>query len=286
MFSAIDTIQVEQVRPPLPFPKFVIRADELQAARTDPSVRVVDLRPVAHITEGCIPGSVHLDYERLIRRCGPVEGLMPNPEEVADLLSSLGIAPWHRVVAYDDETGVEAARLLWTLAVVGHSHYAMLDGGFAAWQAARFPTENQPELPLRSDYPVLPYNEAVATKAQVLGALGRPDIAIVDTRSEAEYTGEEARAQRGGRIPGAVHFNWMSAVDLMGNGELLSPSTLMEKLARLDVLPEKEVITYCQSNRRCAHTFVVLKWLGFDRVRSYAGSWSEWGNASDTPIEN
>ncbi len=270
----------------MPLPNFVVRVNEVRAALQDPSVRVVDLRPTAHGADGYIPGSIHLDYGRLIRRCGPVEGLMPAPEEVAGLLSSLGIEPWHRVVAYDDETGVEAARLLWTLAVVGHGQYALLDGGFSAWEAAGFEKEQTPEIPERTDYPVSPYNEAMADKADVLAMLGRSDVSIVDTRSEAEFAGDDVRAQRGGRIPGAVHFNWMSAVDLMGSGELLPKEVLMGKLAELGVRLDNEVITYCQSNRRCAHTFVVLKWLGFNRVRSYAGSWSEWGNLDDTPIEN
>lgn len=269
-----------------PFPEFVIRAEDLHAVADDPSVRIIDLRPAAHGGEGYIPGSVHLDYARLVRGRGPLEGLMPEPEEIADVLSSLGIEPWHRVVAYDDETGVEAARLLWTLAVAGHGHYALLDGGFAAWEAAGLPVAAFAAPPERSRYPVGQYNGAVVDKAYVLEALARPEVVIVDTRNEAEFAGQDVRARRGGRIPGAVHFDWMSAIDLFGSGELLPRKILMTKLADIGVFPEREVILYCQANRRCAHTFVVLKWLGFDRVRSYAGSWSEWGNADDTPIEH
>ena len=273
------------VQPP-PLPEFVVRAQDLHAGLWDPSVRIIDLRPAAHGVEGYIPGSVHLDYARLIRRCGPVEGLMPPPGDMADVLSSLGIEPWHRVVAYDDETGVEAARLLWTLAVAGHGHYALLDGGFEAWKAADLPLADSPAFPVRSNYPAMQYNGEVVDKAYVLHALGRSDVCIVDTRNEAEYSGEQVRARHGGRIPGAVHFNWMSAVDLFGSGELLPRERLKSRLADIGVLPDREVIVYCQSNRRCAHTFVVLRWLGFERVRSYAGSWSEWGNADDTPIEH
>ncbi|MDE0094772.1 MAG: sulfurtransferase [Gammaproteobacteria bacterium] len=269
-----------------PFPEFVIRAEDLHAGADDPSVRVIDLRPAAHGGEGYIPGSVHLDYARLVRGRGTLEGLMPEPGEIAEVLSSLGIEPWHRVVAYDDETGVEAARLLWTLAVAGHGHYALLDGGFAAWEAAGLPVAASAMAPRRSRYPVGQYNGAMVDKAYVLEALARPEVAIVDTRNEAEFAGQDVRARRGGRIPGAVHFDWMSAIDLFGSGELLPRETLMTKLADIGVFPEGEVILYCQANRRCAHTFVVLKWLGFDRVRSYAGSWSEWGNADDTPIEH
>ncbi len=270
----------------VPLPGFVVTASELHALLQDPATRIVDLRPASHGAEGYIPGSVHLDYERLIRRCGPVEGLMPDPADVAALLSSLGIAPWHKVVAYDDETGVEAARLLWTLAVAGHAEYALLDGGFAAWQSAGLPADDEATVPVAATYPAIHYNDAVADKAYVLDALGKPGVSIVDTRNETEFSGEEVRARRGGRIPGAVHFNWMSAVDLFGSGELLPREVLLRKLADIGVTPDWEVIVYCQSNRRCAHTFVVLKWLGFDNVRSYAGSWSEWGNSDDTPIEH
>ena len=266
--------------------RFVIDSHGLHGMRNDPALRIVDLRPAAHGEEGYIPGSVHLEYDRLIRRCGPVEGLMPDPGEVAELLSSLGLEPWHRIVAYDDETGVEAARFLWTLAVIGHDNYALLDGGFSAWQQADYPVTEQVDIPEISTYPVVRYNDAVVDRAYVLEALERPGVSLVDTRNESEYSGEEVRARRGGRIPGAVHFNWMSAIDLFGSGELLPREELLDRLAGLGVLPDQEIIVYCQSNRRCAHTFVVLKWLGFDNVKSYAGSWSEWGNADDTPIEH
>ncbi len=269
-----------------PLPEFVIRAEDLHASLEDPSVRIIDLRPAAHGGEGYIPGSVHLDYERLVRGCGSTEGLMPEPEETAEVLSSLGIEPWHRVVAYDDETGVEAARFLWTLAAAGHGHYALVNGGFAAWEAAGLPVAADVMKPGRTHYPIRRFNGAMVDKAYVLESLARTDVTIVDTRSEAEFAGKDVRARRGGRIPGAVHFNWMSAIDLFGSGQLLPRETLMAKLADIGVFPEGEVILYCQANRRCAHTFVVLKWLGFDRVRSYAGSWSEWGNADDTPIEH
>lgn len=284
LHTAVTPIAPTRHAPSLP--GFVVSASDLHGLLLDPAVRIIDLRPAAHGAEGYIPGSVPLDYERLIRRCGPVEGLMPDPSDVAALLSELGIAPWHRVVAYDDETGVEAARLLWTLAVAGHDDYALLNGGFAAWQAADLPVRETPDDPVPTPHPTIRYNESVADKAYVLAALNRPEVAIVDTRNEAEYAGEEVRASRGGRIPGAVHFNWMSAVDLFGSGELLPRETLLRTLADIGVTPDREVIVYCQSNRRCAHTFVVLKWLGFDNVRSYAGSWSEWGNDDSLPVEH
>ncbi len=269
----------------LAFDRYVIRAADLHAMLGDPMLRIVDLRPADHGAEGYIPGSVHLDYERLVRREGPVEGLLPSPEDVAALLSSLGIEPGHRVVAYDDETGVEAARLLWTLAVAGHEDYALLDGGFSAWQSGEYPVAGRADLPTVTSWPAIRFNEGVVEMDYVRAAIGREDVVIVDTRNAAEYSGEEERAKRGGRIPGAVHFDWVNAIDLFGSGELLPRDELMAKLAALDIRPEREVILYCQSNRRCAHTFVVLKWLGFENVRSYAGSWSEWGNADDTPIE-
>ena len=266
--------------------QYVITCDALNGVVDRPEILIVDLRPSAHGVEGHIPGSVHLDYDRLIRRHGRSEGLLPDATALRQLFSELGLEPWHFVVAYDDETGVEASRLLWTLEVVGHRNYALLDGGFAAWENANLPISQNSQIPSPSDHPEISIGDAVINKLEVLEAIGRKDVCIVDTRTHEEYLGKDVRAKRGGHLPGAVHFDWTSAIDLYGNGKLRNPDQLKTQLDNLGVTKDKEIILYCQSNRRCAHTFIVFKWLGYENVRSYHGSWSEWGNAPDTPISH
>lgn len=263
---------------------YVITGDELNRMVGDPTLLAVDLRPVEHGVEGYIPGSVHLDYNRLVRRLVYSEGLLPEVGDTRKLFSELGLKPWHFVVAYDDETGVEAARLLWTLEVAGHKNYALLDGGFAAWLNLNLPVSKVTIEPVRSDYAEFLPGPAVVNKDYILSAIARTDSCIVDTRSLEEYSGEDLRAHRGGHLPGAVHFEWTEAVDLFGTGKLRDRATLRTKLTALGIIPDKEIILYCQSNRRCAHTFLVLKWLGYENVKIYHGSWSEWGNDPHTPV--
>ena len=266
--------------------KYVMTCDALNRVIDRPEILIVDLRPAAHGVEGYIPGSVHLDYDRLIRRHQRSEGLLPDVTALRELFSELGLEPWHFVVAYDDETGVEASRLLWTLEVAGHRNYALLDGGFAAWESFNLPISQNKRIPLPSNYPVFTTGAAVVNKQDVLEALGREDTCFVDARTHEEYLGEDVRAQRGGHLPGAIHFDWTSAIDLYGTGKLRSPDKLQVELDNLGVKKDKVIILYCQSNRRCAHTFIVFKWLGYKNVRSYHGSWSEWGNDPNTPISH
>ncbi len=262
----------------------IIKPAELDSIRHQDAIVIVDLRPVAHgLEEGVIPGSVHLNYDRLIRQAGVVEGYAPTPEKLSSVLSEMGIRAGDTVVAYDDETGVEAARLLWSLAIAGHQNFALLEGGFDAWKNAGLQSDLKHLKPTPSSYRFEHYGYALATSEDVLAALDSPDTVLVDTRSAGEFTGEEKRAELVGHIPGAVHFNWMDALDLFGDGGLKDPEKLRTRFRAMGVTPDKEIIVYCQSNRRSAHTFVVLKWLGFDRVRAYDGSWSEWGNNPAMP---
>lgn len=264
--------------------RYVINSGALLDLLDHPNLLVVDLRPAEHGAEGYIPGSLHLNYNRLIRRHGHAEGLLPRVEDVRALFSELGVKPWHFVVAYDDETGVEAARFLWTLEVAGHHNYALLDGGFADWKGRNLHTIDFTRYPAPTDYPEFLPGPAAVNKQYVLDAIGSEDICIIDTRTIDEYRGEDVRAQRGGHLPGAIHFDWTNAVDLYGNGLLRDPQNLRTQLEKLGVGTDKEIILYCQSNRRCAHTFVVFKWLGYPNVKTYHGAWSEWGNDPDTPI--
>ncbi len=263
---------------------YVISGEELNRIIDNSTLLVVDLRPVEHGVEGYIPGSIHLDYERLVRRLDYSEGLLPEVGEIQKLFSELGLEPWHFVVAYDDETGVEAARLLWTLEVAGHKNYALLDGGFASWENLNLPVSTEAIEPVSSNYAEFLPGPAVVNKDYIFSSIGRTDSCIVDTRSLEEYAGEDLRAQRGGHVPGAIHFEWSEAVDLFGSGKLRDRGELKVKLTALGINPDKEVVLYCQSNRRCAHTFLVLKWLGYENVKTYHGSWSEWGNDPHTPV--
>jgi len=123
------------------------------------------------------------------------------------------------------------------------------------------------------------------SKEEVLASLSNPDCVIWDARSKEEFTGMRAFAQKAGHIPGAKHFEWTEAMDKARHYRLMDLSFLRSQLADLGISADKEVITHCQTHHRSGFTYLVGKVLGFPKIRAYPGSWSEWGNSPDTPVE-
>lgn len=232
-----------------------------------------------------VPGAVHLDYTAIVASRPPVGGLLPEPAALAAALSGIGLTPEHHVVAYDDEGGGKAARLLWTLDVLGHHRYSLLDGGLHAWADEGHPLEEGSATPAPSAYEAHIGEAHRADRDYILARLGDPDVVLLDTRTPEEYRGERRLAQRGGHIPGAVNMDWVRLLDPARNLRLQPEPALGELLDALGVRREREIIAYCQTHHRSAHTYVVLRALGFERVRGYPGAWSEWGNLPDTPVE-
>jgi len=268
--------------PPLPL---LIEPEQLQACLDDPQILVVDLSDPLSYVAGHIPGAVSLGYAELIRPVPPAMGLLPTLARLSELLSSLGLTAERQVVAYDNEGNGRAARLLWTLAVLGHERLSLLDGGRYSWESVG-PFETRSRSASPSAYQARLGNPAaLAEKNWLLAQLGRPDLALLDARTPAEYAGMDVRAARGGHIPGAVNLNWTDVMDPLRQLRLQPEPTLRAMLETRGVTPDKEVVVYCQTHHRSAHTYWVLRCLGYPRVRGYAGAWSEWGNDPQMPIE-
>ncbi|TVR64507.1 MAG: sulfurtransferase [Candidatus Competibacteraceae bacterium] len=264
----------------------LIEPEQLQPILADPAVLIVDLSDTASYGAGHIPGAVHLDYSDLVRAEPPAMGLMPSEAHLSEVFSRLGLKPDQAVVAYDEEGNGRASRLLWTLAVLGHDRVSLLNGGIHAWDAAGGSLEAPFRHPPRSDYRARFANPAaVADRDYILARLGQPDLALLDTRTPGEFTGQDQRAARGGHIPGAVNLNWTDAMDPQRQWRLQPDPVLRTMLEKRDVTPDQEVIVYCQTHHRSAHTYWVLRHLGYPRVRGYPGAWSEWGNDPRLPIE-
>jgi thiosulfate/3-mercaptopyruvate sulfurtransferase len=261
----------------------VVEPEELQAALTCEEILIVDLSPPYH--QSHVPNSVHLDYARLIRSRPPITGLLPEPEQLSALFSSLGLTTDRHVVAYDDEGGGKACRLLWTLDVAGHERFSLLNGGLNAWLNEHHLTSKLRRDVATSSYRAHINDKVIANKRYILDHLYEPTTVVVDCRSPSEYAGHDVRAQRGGHIPGAVNMEWTRAIDQHRNLRIKSPYKLRSLFAAAGVTPDKEIITYCHSHRRSAFGYFVLRSLGYPRIRGYPGSWSEWGNDPHTPIE-
>ena len=226
----------------------------------------------------CVPGAVHLDYSRIIAAQPPAIGLVPDEQQLGEVLSSIGLTPEKHVVAYDNLGNTNACRFLWTLHVVGHQGSSLLNGGIDAWFHDGNPTERSFVEPPPSSYEVVLQAGPIADKEYVLAHLDDPSAVILDTRTPTEF--------RGGHIPSAVNLDWALAIDGARDMRLRPEAELREMFNDLGVTPDKEVITYCAVHLRSAHTYIVLKALGYPRIRGYPGSWSEWGSARDLPIES
>jgi thiosulfate/3-mercaptopyruvate sulfurtransferase len=248
-------------------------------------VSIVDLADQGKYHGAHIPGAVHLAYEKLVDEQPPVAGFLPDSGRFSQVLENLGITRGTYVIAYDENGGGTAGRFLWMLDVVGHPRFALLDGGLGAWINEGHPVNNDRPDAQAGHYAASYNDEMLANKRYILTHLADPNIVLLDTRSDEEYLGTIKRAQRGGHIPGAVHLEWSRTLEQHNNHRIRSQQELRPLFEVLGATPDKEIITYCQSHRRAAHTYLILKSLGYPQVKGYAGSWSEWGNCDDTPIE-
>ena len=269
---------MEHTSDPLVTPKAL--ADEL-AASSPPLV--IDTRPAEQFARGQIAPAVHLDLwgvSLIDTSEAPLNAFM---WMVGHLFSLRGVEPFRPVVVYEQDAGMRAARAFWLLEYLGHPNVRVLDGGFGAWTGAGLPIGNMPVTPTSSNWHGSPDASLIATWSQVRDRLGNQATTIIDTRSEGEYYGEVVRAKRGGAIPGAVHLEWKQ--NLTPDGRFKSEGELRKMYEAIGVKPDREVITYCQGGYRAAHTYLALRRLGFPDVRTYTGSWKEWGDREDLPLE-
>jgi len=265
-------------------PDLLTSPDALRAALEQPAKPLlIDLRPPEDFAAGHIPGAVHLDLwgvSLIDTDPAPLRAFM---WMIDHLFQLRGVEPSTPVVVYDEQSGMRAARAFWFLEYFGHPDVKVLDGGFGAWTRAGLPVTRDAVAPTQSTWTGTPQERAIATWRDVEARLGQRDVVILDTRSDDEYTGTLVRAKRGGRIPGAVHVEWTR--NLGPDGRFKPVDELRKMYESAGVTPDKEVVTYCQGGYRAAHGYLALRLLGYPRVRNYTGSWKEWGDREDLPIE-
>jgi len=254
-------------------------ADRLDA----PELILVDLTSAQRYAEGHLPGARFVDPRQTQKGQPPAPGLLPDKAQLEALFGALGHRPEAVYVVYDDEGGGWAGRFIWLLDVIGHPHYHYLNGGLHAWLAEQRPlSQAQPES-VGGPVALELHDEPTATRDYIESRLGAADLAIWDARTPAEYRGEKALAARAGHMPGAINFEWTAAMD--PQRALRIREDIAERLQALGISADKEIITHCQTHHRSGFTYLLAKALGYPRVKGYAGSWGEWGNLPDTPIQ-
>ncbi|NOX92614.1 MAG: sulfurtransferase [Gammaproteobacteria bacterium] len=263
----------------------VIEPEQLQAQLDTPDLLIVDLGKPGTYARAHIPGAIHLDYAQIIAMQKPAMGLLPDATTLSQVFSSIGLTPETHVIAYDDEGGGRAARLLWTLDAIGHNKASLLNGGIGAWFNEGYLTENVPEQATPGTYQATIVDTAIADQQFILEHLGDDNVMLLDSRSPEEYRGEKKFAERAGHIPGAVNLDWLDVMDKSRNMRLKPEAELRALMEERGLTEDKTIVTYCQTHHRSALTYFVLKVLGYSRVKGYPGSWSDWGNSENTPVE-
>ncbi len=262
----------------------LIEADELEKQLHHPDILIIDVGKASTYQNYHIPGAIHLPYTSLLHAQPPVMGLLPSKEELATLFSQLGIDEKKHVIAYDDEGGGCACRLLWTLEVMGHTQYSLLNGGLHTWANEQHPLSHTPHLPQARTF-ITHYNlQAIADKSYIQDHLNDPDVVLLDARSSMEFQGIKKFSQQAGHIPGAVNIDWSSTMDQQKNLRFQAPKVITMRLHNAGITPDKTIVTYCQTHHRSSHSYMMLKILGYPDIKGYPGSWSDWGNDSRLPV--
>jgi thiosulfate/3-mercaptopyruvate sulfurtransferase len=244
---------------------------------------LIDARPAHEFSRGLIAGAVHLDIWGMSLIDTSEAPLVAFMWMVGHLFSLRGVSPERPVVVYEKDSGIRAARVFWFLEYLGHPNVRVLDGGVSHWEHAGLPLTRDALAPVPGPWHGSPLASRVATWRDVLADLGDARAAIVDTRSVEEYSGAVGRAKRAGAIPGAVHLEWTQ--NLNADGRYKNVEELKAMYTSAGVTPDKNVVTYCQGGYRAAHTYLALRILGYPNIQTYTGSWKEWGDREDLPIE-
>lgn len=271
-------------------PGVLVETDWVAEHLNAPGIKLIEVDvDTAAYDEGHPAGAIGVNWTSQLQ--DQVRRDVLSKGQLEQLLGSAGVRNSDTIIAYGDNNNWFAAYFYWLLKMYGHEDVRIMNGGRKKWLAeGRLVTTERPNVPATT-YTAHPRNEALrARRDAVLAHLGHDGKALVDVRSPQEFSGEimappglPETAQRGGHIPGAANIPWVQAV--RENGTFKSPEELRELYGAKGISADKDVIAYCRIGERSSHTWFVLReLLGFEHVRNYDGSWTEWGSMIDLPV--
>ncbi len=274
------------------FPEFLVDTAWVAEHAKNSHVRIVESDEDALLYEiGHIPGAVKVDWFTMLQ--DPVRRDFITGPEFAQMCSNLGISNDTTVVFYGDKSNWFATYALWLFDYYGHEHLRIMNGGRAKWEQENRPLVKEVPFYAKTSYTAQEPDQTIRAFRDDVMAHIRVGKPLVDVRSPKEYSGElihmpnypQEGATRGGHIPGAQNIPWAQATN-ESDSTFKSAHDLQQLYQSRGITPDTDIIAYCRIGERSSHTWFVLKYLlGYPRVKNYDGSWTEWGNLVNAPIE-
>ena len=278
-----------------PSPVLISPADLQSLMAAEPTV-LIDTRDADTYAAGHLPGAVNMREIFTFLASSTAEGLETLKTSFIQAFGAAGLSGAETAVFYEDalNTGYgQSCRGYYLLTWLGYPKVKVLAGGFPGWKAAGGEVSTAPATPAAATFPSGPTADVMLTKDQMLAALGRPDITLLDVRDIDEWTGESSSpygkdfAPRKGRLPGAKWIEWYRFMKPTGAGPVMkSPLEVQAECATAGIAPTDTVYLYCFKGARASNTFLALKQAGFSDVRMYFGSWNEWSRDPALPIDD
>ena len=263
-------------------PEQLVDTAWVAAHAADANVRIVDMRQRGY-DEGHVAGAVSVS-PLAIRDAKAPPTFLPTAAAFEQMMATLGISDATRVVVYDERGGLYAARLWWILNYYGHGNVALMDGGWVKWAAEQRPASTVAATPPAATFTARPQPQWLATATDVVGAIDKPGVTIVDARTVAEIEGKDLRnIKRGGFVPSSIPIYWEDLLE--PELKTFKPADQLKKIYEdHGIMPSSDVIVYCQVGMRASVDIFSMRLIGYDKLRNYYGAWEEWGNRDDLPL--
>ncbi|CAN5120888.1 sulfurtransferase [soil metagenome] len=262
----------------------LLSAEQLSDMIDSEEILLIDAR--YEIEEGVISGAIHFPaISKLTDPDHPIEHYLVGPDRFQELMRETGLNNDSRVVIYDEGNSLAAARLFYALDYYGfYSDVSVLNGGMEGWQAQGYTLADEAATPGTGNFQFQIQENLACDFEYITEAAQADDKIVFDARSREEYTGEDERAAASGHIPNAVHLEWSNVLEQEGVPYFLPAEEIQGKYSELGITPDKEIIPHCHTNVRGSHAYFTLRLMGYDSVRPYEGSWSDYGNREGAPI--